>query len=129
MERNILLDNFAPLNVRQAIRFPLVGKRPNPPKNPDGCFRLPSKGRQAMRRSAQKEMPQAVSHDTACGIVFIAPATVRPGAFLLHAPAVQRQSGASCPHSSSWFPALAPAASSDDMRSIPLDIQLGYFDP
>ena len=100
MEGNILLDNFASLIVRQAIRFPLVGECPKPPKNPDGCFRLPSKVRQAMRHSAQKEMPQAVSHDTACGMVFISPAIVRSGAFLLRAPVVQRRSGASCPHSS-----------------------------
>mgnify|MGYP006982402148 CR=1 FL=1 len=100
METNILLDNFASLIIRQAIRFPLVGECPKPPKNPDGCFRLPFKVRQAMRRSAQKEMPQAVSHDTACGIGFISPATVRTGVFPLHAPAVQRQSGASCLHSS-----------------------------
>ena len=98
MERNILLDNFASLIVRQAIRFPLVGECPKPPKNPDGCFRLPSKVRQAMHRSAQKEMPQAVSHDTACGMVFISPATVRSGVFPLHALAVQRQSGANCLH-------------------------------
>ena len=99
MERNILLDNFASLTARQAIRFPLVGERPKPPKNPDGCFRLPSKVRQAMRQSAQREMPQTVSFDTAYGIVFISPATVRSGVFPLHAPAVQRQSGASCLHS------------------------------
>lgn len=98
MERDILLDNFASLTVRQAIRFPLVGERPKPPKNPDGCFRLPSKVRQTLRRSAQKEMPQAVSHDTACGMVFISPATVRSGVFPLRAPAVQRQSGADCLH-------------------------------
>lgn len=99
MERNILLDNFAPLTVRQSIRFPLVGECPKPPKNPDGCFRLPSKVRQALHRSAQREMPQAVSFDTACGIGFISPATVRSGVFPLHAPAAQRQSGASCLHS------------------------------
>ena len=51
MERDILLDNFASLTVRQAIRFPLVGERPKPPKNPDGCFRLPSKVRQTLRRN------------------------------------------------------------------------------
>ena len=55
MERNILLDNFASLIIRQAIRFPLVGERPKPPKNPDGSFRLPSNIRQAMRQSAQKK--------------------------------------------------------------------------
>ena len=98
MERDILLDNFASLTVRQAIRFPLVGERPKPPKNPDGCFRLPSKVRQTLRRSAQKEMPQAVSHDTACGMVFISPAIARSGVFPLRAPAVQRQSGADCLH-------------------------------
>lgn len=54
MERDILLDNFASLIVRQAIRFPLVGEHPNPPKNPNGYFRLPSKVRQALRRSAQR---------------------------------------------------------------------------
>ena len=32
MERNILLDNFASLIVRQAIRFPLVGECPSPRK-------------------------------------------------------------------------------------------------
>ena len=31
MERDILLDNFASLIVRQAIRFPLVGEHPKPP--------------------------------------------------------------------------------------------------
>ena len=30
MEWNILLDNFASLIVRQAIRFPLVGEHPKP---------------------------------------------------------------------------------------------------
>ena len=55
MERDILLDNFALLIVRQAIPFPLVGECPKPPKNPDGCFRLPSKVRQTLRRSAQKK--------------------------------------------------------------------------
>lgn len=32
MERDILLDNFASLIVRQAIRFPLVGEHPTPRK-------------------------------------------------------------------------------------------------
>ena len=54
MERDILLDNFASLIVRQAIRFPLGGEHPKPPKNPNGYFRLPSKVRQALRRSAQR---------------------------------------------------------------------------
>ena len=66
MERDILLDNFALLIVRQAIRFPLVGERPKPPKNPDGCFRLPSKVRQALRRSAQKKCRRQYRNDTAC---------------------------------------------------------------
>lgn len=78
--------------------FRLLGSAPSPRKHPNGCFRLPSKVRQPLRRSAQKEMPQAVSHDTACGMVFISPATVRSGVFPLRAPAVQRQSGADCLH-------------------------------
>lgn len=98
MERDILLDNFASLTVRQAIRFPLVGERPKPPKNPDGCFRLPSKVRQALRRSAQKKCRRQYRNDTACGIVFISPAIARSSVFPLHAPAVQHRSGASCPH-------------------------------
>lgn len=61
MERDILLDNFALLIVRQAIRFPLVGERPKPPKNPDGCFRLPSKVRQALRRSAQRNAAGSIA--------------------------------------------------------------------
>lgn len=32
MERDILLDNFASLIVRQSIPFPLVGECPKPPK-------------------------------------------------------------------------------------------------
>ena len=33
MERDILLDNFASLIVRQAIRFPLVGSTQTPEKS------------------------------------------------------------------------------------------------
>ena len=71
MERDILLDNFASLIVRQAIPFPLVGEFPNPPKNPDGCFRLPSKVRQALRQSAQKKCRRQYRNDTACIFLFL----------------------------------------------------------
>lgn len=98
MERDILLDNFASLIVRQAIRFPLVEEHPKPPKNPNGCFRLPSKVRQAQRRSAQKKCRRQYRNDTACGIVFISPAIVHSVSFPLHAPVVQHRFGASCPH-------------------------------
>lgn len=100
MERDILLDNFASLIVRQAIRFPLVGEHPKPPKNPNGCFRLPSKVRQALRQSAQKKCRRQYRNDTTYGIVFILPAIARSGVFPLHAPAVQHRFEASYPHSS-----------------------------
>ncbi len=61
MERDILLDNFALLIVRQSIPFPLVGECPKPPKNPNGYFRLPSKVRQALRRSAQRNAAGSIA--------------------------------------------------------------------
>lgn len=61
MERNILLDNFAPLIVRQDTRFPLVGECPKPPKTPHSVFSIAVQKLAANTPSGAKEMPQTVS--------------------------------------------------------------------
>ena len=61
MERNILLDIFAPLTVRQDTRFPLVGEHPKPPKMPRKAFSIAVKRPASHAPSGAKEMPQAAS--------------------------------------------------------------------
>jgi hypothetical protein len=63
MERNILLDNFASLIVRQDTRFPLVGERPKPPKMPHSAFSIAVQRPAGSAPSGAKEMPQAVSQE------------------------------------------------------------------
>ena len=60
MERDILLDNFASLIVRQSIPFRLLGSAPNPRKILTDVFDCrPKSDKPCAER--RKEMPQAVS--------------------------------------------------------------------